>query len=106
VLLLSAGTKGQRLLGANAIVLDDHKIMNPEGLRFTDEFVRHKCLDALGDLVNLEMPLMGHVVLYKAGHDLMNKLVQLIKDSKSKYRHVELGVDLSEEIKKFSGWAL
>lgn len=90
----------------NAIVLDDHKIINPEGLRFTDEFVRHKCLDALGDLVNLEMPLMGHVVLYKAGHDLMNKLVQLIKDSKSKYRHVELGVDLSEEIKKFSGWAL
>ncbi|MCB0368220.1 MAG: UDP-3-O-acyl-N-acetylglucosamine deacetylase, partial [Bdellovibrionales bacterium] len=44
----------------NAIGLDDHQILNPEGLRFPDEFVRHKCLDALGDLVNLEMPLMGH----------------------------------------------
>lgn len=59
----------------NAIVLDDEKIINPEGLRFDDEFVRHKALDALGDLVTLEMPLMGHVVLYKAGHDIMNKLI-------------------------------
>jgi UDP-3-O-[3-hydroxymyristoyl] N-acetylglucosamine deacetylase len=90
----------------NAIVLDDQKILNPGGLRFRDEFVRHKCLDALGDLVNLEMPLMGHVVLHKAGHDLMNKLVQLIKNSKDKYRYVELGADISEEVKKFSSWAL
>lgn len=90
----------------NAIVLDDQKILNPTGLRFTDEFVRHKCLDALGDLVTLEMPLMGHVVLHKAGHDLMSKLVQLIKNSKDKYRYVELGADISEEIKKFSSWAL
>lgn len=90
----------------NAIVLDDQKILNSGGLRFADEFVRHKCLDALGDLVTLEMPLMGHVVLHKAGHDLMNKLVQLIKTSKDKYRHVELGADISEEVKKFSSWAL
>lgn len=90
----------------NAIVLDDQNIINPEGLRYENEFVRHKCLDALGDLVNLEMPLMGHVVLYKAGHDLMNKLVQLMKDSKSKYRYVELGADISEEVKKFSGWVI
>jgi UDP-3-O-[3-hydroxymyristoyl] N-acetylglucosamine deacetylase len=90
----------------NAIVLDDAKILNPGGLRFSDEFVRHKCLDALGDLVTLEMPLMGHVVLHKAGHDLMNKLVQLIKNSKDKYRYVELGADISEEVKKFSSWAL
>jgi UDP-3-O-[3-hydroxymyristoyl] N-acetylglucosamine deacetylase len=75
----------------NAIVLDDQKIMNPEGLRWSDEFVRHKALDALGDLVTLEMPLMGHVVLFKAGHDLMNKLVRKIKDSKPSFKHVELG---------------
>ncbi len=75
----------------NAIVLDDHKILNPGGLRWADEFARHKALDALGDLVTLEMPLMGHVVLYKAGHDLMNKLVRKIKDARTSYKHVELG---------------
>lgn len=79
----------------NAIVLDDEKIVNPQGLRFPDEFVRHKMLDALGDLVTLGMPLMGHVVLFKAGHDLMNKLVLKIMENRSCYRHVELGTDLS-----------
>lgn len=76
----------------NAIVLDDQNIVNPEGLRWSNEFVRHKCLDALGDLVTLEMPLMGHVVLYKAGHDVMNKLVRKVMASPQSYRHIELGV--------------
>lgn len=84
---------------ANAIVLDDDKVLNPEGLRYTDEFVRHKALDALGDLVTLGMPLMGHVVLYKAGHDIMNKLIRKIIDSKECYKHIELGADISEEVK-------
>lgn len=75
----------------NAIVLDDQKILNPGGLRWPNEFARHKALDALGDLVTLEMPLMGHVVLYKAGHDLMNKLVRKIKNTRTSYKHVELG---------------
>jgi UDP-3-O-[3-hydroxymyristoyl] N-acetylglucosamine deacetylase len=80
----------------NAIVLDPEEILNPEGLRFPDEFVRHKVLDALGDLVTLGMPLMGHVVLYKAGHDLMNKLVHKIIASKDSYRMIELGADLPQ----------
>lgn len=62
---------------SNAIVLDELKILNPEGLRFEDEFVRHKTLDALGDLVTLAHPLMGHITLYKAGHDLMNRFVKI-----------------------------
>lgn len=62
----------------NAVVLDHERVLNAEGLRFSDEFVRHKVLDALGDLVTLGAPLMGHVVLYKAGHDLLNKLVRKI----------------------------
>lgn len=82
---------------ANAIVLDDEKVVNPEGLRFPDEFVRHKALDALGDLVTLGMPLMGHVILYKAGHDVMNKFVRKIIESTDSYRLMELGSDLSEE---------
>ncbi|MNT29657.1 UDP-3-O-[3-hydroxymyristoyl] N-acetylglucosamine deacetylase [compost metagenome] len=88
----------------NAIVLDQDMILNPEGLRWEDEFVRHKALDALGDLVTLEMPLMGHVVLFKAGHDVMNKLVKKIWDSPQSYRHVELGADISAEVERFAGW--
>lgn len=75
----------------NAIVLDDTKILNPDGLRFSDEFVRHKALDALGDLVTLGNPLLGHVSLYKAGHDLMNKLVKKILSSPQSVRMMELG---------------
>lgn len=88
----------------NAIGLDDRGVVNPEGLRWPDEFVRHKTLDALGDLTTLEMPLMGHVVLYKAGHDLMNKLVRKIMDQPSAFRHVELGADISEQIRRYSDW--
>lgn len=78
----------------NAIVLDGGSVMNPDGLRFNDEFVRHKMLDALGDLVTLGMPLMGHVVLYKAGHDVMNKLVRKILESPDSYRRLELGTEM------------
>lgn len=90
----------------NCVVLDGEKVINPEGLRWADEFVRHKALDALGDLVTLEMPLMGHVVLYKAGHDIMNKLVRKIWDSPNSYRHVELGADISDEVRRYTGWTV
>ena len=77
----------------NAIVLDQASILNPEGLRFPNEFVRHKVLDALGDLVTLGQPLMGHLTLFKAGHDVMNKLVQKILDTPQAIREVELGTE-------------
>lgn len=80
----------------NAVVLDAEGVMNPEGLRWPDEFVRHKVLDALGDLVTLGMPLMGQVVLHKAGHDLMNQLVRKILASPDRYRHIELGAHHQE----------
>lgn len=89
----------------NAIVLDDQGVLNPEGLRFPDEFVRHKTLDALGDLVTLGMPLMGHVVLHKAGHDVMNKLIRKIIESPEAFKHIELGADLSEDARlRSSSW--
>ncbi len=90
----------------NCIIMDEARVLNPEGLRFKDEFVRHKILDALGDLVTLEMPLMGHVVLHKAGHDIMNKLVKKIIASPQSYKFVELGVDISTEAKKFANWSV
>jgi len=103
--LKSAGlAKGGSL--DNCIVLDDQKVINPDGLRFQNEFVRHKVLDALGDLVTLEMPLMGHLVLHRAGHDIMNKLVKKIVTSPQSYRFVELGADISTEMKKFANWTV
>lgn len=82
----------------NAIVLDPNGILNPEGLRWSDEFVRHKILDALGDLVTLGAPLMGHLVLHRAGHDLMNRLVKRILNTPNAVRQIELGAELSESV--------
>jgi UDP-3-O-[3-hydroxymyristoyl] N-acetylglucosamine deacetylase len=60
----------------NAVVVDDFHILNPEGLRFPDEFVRHKILDAIGDLALLGMPVIGHFVAVKSGHALNHQLVR------------------------------
>lgn len=70
--------KGLALGGSlkNAIVLDDHKIINKEGTRFPDAFVKHKILDAIGDLFLLGMPIIGHFVAYKSGHRLNNLLLR------------------------------
>lgn len=62
----------------NAIVIDEQRILNPEGLRFPDEFVRHKILDAIGDLSLIGYPILGHVRAYKAGHDINHRLAQKI----------------------------
>ena len=74
----------------NAIILDQEKILNPGGLRYKNEFVRHKVLDALGDLATAGLPIMGHIVLYKAGHDVMNKLVKKLLSKPSSYTLKEL----------------
>ena len=91
--------RGQALGGSleTAIVLDEGQVMNPHGLRFPDEFVRHKALDALGDLVTLGRPMMGHLVLYKAGHDVMNKLIRQIIGQPQSFRSIELGSDIRRE---------
>jgi UDP-3-O-[3-hydroxymyristoyl] N-acetylglucosamine deacetylase len=62
----------------NAVVVDDFNILNPEGLRFPDEFVRHKILDALGDLSLLGMPIIGHHTAIKSGHALNHQLVRRV----------------------------
>ncbi|MDD5169723.1 MAG: UDP-3-O-acyl-N-acetylglucosamine deacetylase, partial [Syntrophales bacterium] len=61
---------------SNAIVLDDKRVINKGGLRFPDEFVKHKILDAIGDLSLLGMPIIGHFVAYKSGHRLNNQLLR------------------------------
>jgi UDP-3-O-[3-hydroxymyristoyl] N-acetylglucosamine deacetylase len=70
----------------NAVVLTQDGVINPEGLRFADEFCRHKILDLIGDLVMLGHPLIGHVVADRAGHAMHYALVaQLLRD-KSAWR--------------------
>lgn len=62
----------------NAVVVDDFNILNPEGLRFPDEFVRHKILDALGDLSLIGMPILGQLTAVKSGHALNHQLVRKV----------------------------
>jgi len=68
---------------ANAIVLDDEAVLNREGLRFRDEFVRHKALDLIGDLALLGLPLQGHVKAVCSGHGLHRALVAEIRANPS-----------------------
>ena len=60
----------------NAVVLDDQGVLNAEGLRFADEFIRHKLLDAIGDLYLLGGPLLGAFAAHKSGHALNNRLAR------------------------------
>ncbi len=62
----------------NAIVVDEQGVVNAEGLRFEDEFVRHKILDAIGDLYLLGYPLLAHFEAYKSGHALNNALIRAL----------------------------
>jgi UDP-3-O-[3-hydroxymyristoyl] N-acetylglucosamine deacetylase len=62
----------------NAIVLDDYRILNEDGLRYEDEFVRHKILDAIGDLYLLGHSLIGEYTAYKSGHGLNNRLLRAL----------------------------
>jgi len=79
----SLKTKGLARGGslANAIVLDETGIMNPEGLRFRKEFIFHKVLDLVGDLSLLGVRLRGHVQVHRGGHQLHLKLAQAIVET-------------------------
>ena len=74
----------ERALGANldnAIVMDDYRVINEDGLRFRDEFVRHKVLDALGDLYLLGSSLIGEFTGFKCGHKLNNLLLRALLEA-------------------------
>lgn len=64
----------------NAIVLDEYRILNTDGLRYDDEFAKHKVLDAIGDLYMLGHPLIGAFTAYKSGHALNNQLLRALLD--------------------------
>jgi UDP-3-O-[3-hydroxymyristoyl] N-acetylglucosamine deacetylase len=75
----------------NAVVIGDDRILNPEGLRFADEFVRHKILDAIGDFSLVGYPILGHIKAFKAGHDINHKTVEKILACPDCWQLVEFG---------------
>ncbi|MBX5460885.1 MAG: UDP-3-O-acyl-N-acetylglucosamine deacetylase [Steroidobacteraceae bacterium] len=72
----------------NAIVLDDYRVLNEDGLRYEDEFVKHKILDAIGDLYLLGHSLIGEFSGYKSGHALNNKLLRTLLKDRSAWEEV------------------
>lgn len=73
----------------NAIVVDDYRVLNEDGLRYDDEFVKHKILDAVGDLYLLGHSLIGEFIGYKSGHGLNNKLLRELLQQQDAWEFVE-----------------
>ena len=72
----------------NAIVLDDYRILNEDGLRYTNGFVIHKILDAIGDIYLLGHSLVGEFSGHKSGHALNNKLLRALLDDETAWEEV------------------
>ena len=72
----------------NAVVMDDYRVLNSDGLRYDDEFVKHKILDAIGDLYLLGHSLIGAYHAHKSGHELNNKLLRTLMADASAWEEV------------------
>ena len=79
----------------NAIVLDEFRVLNSDGLRYEDEFAKHKVLDAIGDLYMLGHPLLGAFTAYKSGHGLNNKLIRALLADADAWEYVTFN-DINE----------
>ena len=77
----------------NAVVIDEYRVLNAEGLRYEDEFVKHKVLDAIGDLYLLGHSLIGAFVGHKSGHALNNKLLRALIARKEAWELVTFEAD-------------
>jgi UDP-3-O-[3-hydroxymyristoyl] N-acetylglucosamine deacetylase len=95
-------SKGLALGGSleNAIVLDDKKILNPEGLRFPDEFVRHKILDAIGDMSLIGMNFIGNYEALAGSHDLNHRLTLALLEDAENYEVIEAVGEKMQELEK------
>ncbi|MBP7225577.1 MAG: UDP-3-O-acyl-N-acetylglucosamine deacetylase [Aliarcobacter sp.] len=82
----------------NAIVLDQSKVLNPEGLRYDDEFVRHKILDAIGDMALLEYTLVGEYDAVAGSHHLNHLLTKKLYEDEANYEIIDLEEATSESV--------
>ena len=74
----------------NAIVMDDFRVLNEDGLRYKDEFVRHKILDFIGDLAIIGSPIIGHFEVYKSGHSLNQTMLKKLIDNNKYWKKITL----------------
>jgi UDP-3-O-[3-hydroxymyristoyl] N-acetylglucosamine deacetylase len=72
----------------NAIVMDEYRVLNSDGLRYEDEFVKHKALDAIGDLYLLGRPLIGAFTAFKSGHALNNQLLRSLLEREDAWEEI------------------
>ncbi len=84
----------------NAVVIDENKILNPEGLRFENEFVRHKILDAIGDLALVGAPILGDYMAFAGSHDLNHKLTLAVLADAKNFELVDLTAEVVREYQK------
>jgi len=71
----------------NAVVLDEYRVINTDGLRYDDEFAKHKVLDAIGDLYMLGYPILGAFYAYKSGHALNNQLIRALMQDETAWEY-------------------
>ena len=81
----------------NAVVLDDFRVLNNDGLRYDDEFVKHKMLDAVGDLYMGGHSILGQLRAYKSGHALNNQLLQAVLETESAWEFVTFEDEQAKE---------
>ena len=74
----------------NAVVIDDNGILNPDGLRYKNEFVRHKLLDCIGDFSLLGMPILAHIITHKSGHAFNHAFLENFFNSKTSWQTLTL----------------
>jgi len=86
----------------NAIVMDEYRVLNTDGLRYEDEFVKHKLLDAIGDLYLLGNPLIGAYSAHKTGHALNNRLLRRLVEDKPSWELVSF--ERPEDAPAFLTW--
>lgn len=86
----------------NAIVMDDYRLLNSDGLRYEDEFVKHKVLDAIGDLYLLGHPLIGAFSGHKSGHALNNQLLRRLIERQSAWEYARF--ERAEDAPPFLVW--
>jgi UDP-3-O-[3-hydroxymyristoyl] N-acetylglucosamine deacetylase len=86
----------------NAVVMDDYRVLNSDGLRYHDEFVKHKVLDAIGDLYLLGHPLIGAFSGYKSGHALNNMLLRRLLAEPHAWQYVSF--ERTEDAPAFLAW--
>ena len=86
----------------NAIVMDEYRVLNSDGLRYDDEFVKHKVLDAIGDLYLLGHPLIGAYTAHKTGHALNNRLLRRLLEEKPSWELVSF--ERPEDAPVFLTW--